>query len=360
MSFVHAGSKRPPAVRMKLKTLSISTFNLFNLNEPGLPIYAQTAGWTPELYALKVEWSARQLKLLKSDVVGFQELWHATSLRNVLNASGFAAEYDLIAPLDANGSRIVCAALVRKGLLSSEPEWIDAFPGRFKLQSNGDDPQTPLIDVAIAGFSRPVLHFTIKPRSDQADISVYVCHFKSKAPTQVFKEPWFKADKATYGKHAAGLGAALSTVRRTAEAAALRYLLTEQMKDNETPVVVLGDINDGQHSNTANILTGQPRYLVGESVGGGDTALYTAQTLREYRDTRDVYYTHIHQDIRESLDHILVSEQFYDNSRRRVWIFDDLSINNDHLNFDDHKADGSTDHGIVRAAFRYKPFKSDV
>jgi hypothetical protein len=47
-----------------------------------------------------------------------------------------------------------------------------------------------------------------------------------------------------------------------------------------------------------------------------------------------VYYTHVHNDLRESLDHVLVSEQFYDNSRRRLWLFDGLSINNDHLNED--------------------------
>jgi hypothetical protein len=45
-----------------------------------------------------------------------------------------------------------------------------------------------------------------------------------------------------------------------------------------------------------------------------------------------VYYTRVHNDLRESLDHVLVSEQFYDKSRRRLWLFDGLIINNDHLN----------------------------
>lgn len=127
------------------------------------------------------------------------------------------------------------------------------------------------------------------------------------------------------------------------------------MKDNDTPLIVLGDINDGQLSNTANILTDQPRYLLGESKGGGDVALYTAQSLQQLRDTRDVYYTHVHENMRESLDHIFVSEQFYDNSRKRVWLFDGLSINNDHLNADNHKQDGTNDHGIIRAVFKHRP-----
>ena len=71
-----------------------------------------------------------------------------------------------------------------------------------------------------------------------------------------------------------------------------------------------------------------------------------------------MYYTHVHQDLRESLDHVLVSEQFYDHSRRRLWLFDGLSIFNDHLNDSetaDHKVKGTGDHGIVRVHFQFKP-----
>lgn len=62
-------------------------------------------------------------------------------------------------------------------------------------------------------------------------------------------------------------------------------------------------------------------------------------------------------DLRESLDHVLVSEQFYDNSRRRLWLFDGLIINNDHLNDDDHRATGSSDHGQVKVRLRWKPYR---
>ncbi len=340
---------------MKLSRLHIATFNLYNLNLPGLRMYTNAAGWSVEEYARKISWTADQLELLDADLVGLQELWHADALSAVLEQAGLIDAYDMLVPPSADGSRIVCAALLRKGLLDQPPRWIEAFPDAFVLRSQGDDPQTPEIAVNVRGFSRPVLHFTMRPRSDRAAVHVYVCHFKSKAPTKVYTEAWYRKNKTVYSRHATGLGSALSTIRRTAEAAALRFLLSESMKDNDEPVVVLGDINDGQHSNTANVLTGQPRYLVGDSDGGGDTALYTAQTLQEYRDTRDVYYTHIHQDIRESLDHILVSQEFYDNSRKRVWMFDGLLINNDHLNFEDHKALGTNDHGVVRASFRYRP-----
>lgn len=344
---------------MKLTRMSIGTFNLYNLNEPGVAIYTNRNGWTRAEYDRKIDWTQRVIRQLRPDIFGFQELWHRASITAALEASGLAGEYDLLVPEDAVGTHIVCAAVVRKGLLAGEPEWIVQFPEPFILRSSGDDPQTPAISVNIDRFSRPVLHFTVRPREDEEPVHVYVCHLKSKSPTQVYREDWFKADEG-YKKHQNNLGAAISTIRRTAEAAALRFMLTEQMKGTRTPVIVLGDINDAQNSNTANILTEQPRYLVGDSMGGGDVSLYTAQTLQEYRSTRDVYYTHIFQDMMESLDHILVSEEFYDNSRRRVWMFDGMTVNNDHLSFDDHKESGTNDHGVVRAVFKYKPIKAEA
>jgi hypothetical protein len=209
-----------------------------------------------------------------------------------------------------------------------------------------------------AGFKYVLSHplnFQVALREQPPLTEVFVAHLKSKLPERVYNEPWFEADEAVFKPHAGALGAALATIRRTAEATALRILLTTAMKGTVTPVLVLGDLNDGQHSNTINILTEQPRYLVGESRGGVDTGLYTAQTLQEYRDTRDVYYTHVHNDLRELLDHVLVSEQFYDNSRRRLWLFDGLTIKNDHLDEENHRETGTGDHGVVRVNFAWRP-----
>lgn len=99
-------------------------------------------------------------------------------------------------------------------------------------------------------------------------------------------------------------------------------------------------------------LAGQPSYLSGLSTGGSDV---DAGTLQAYRSERDVYSTHIHQNIKESPDHILVSQEFYDNSQKRLWAFKGLEILNDHLNHDDHKETGSTDHGVVKAVVEYRP-----
>jgi endonuclease/exonuclease/phosphatase family metal-dependent hydrolase len=340
---------------MNLESFSVATFNLYNLQLPGWDLNPNQRRWTRAEFDRKVSWTARQLDSLGADVVGLQELWHADAIAEVLQRHGLADTYDLLAE-PADGRRIVCAALVRKGLLSGPPNWVDRFPDAVRLHS-GDpaDPQAPAIMVAVPGFSRPVLRFSVTLRDDGPPTEVFVAHLKSKLATRIDAEAWFDEEPELYRPHATALGAAISTIRRTAEAAALRVLLTDVMKGTTTPVIVLGDINDGQHSNTVNILTEQPRYLVGNSTGGADIGLYTAQTLQEYRDTRDVYYTHVHQELRESLDHVLVSEQFYDNSRKRLWLFDGLVINNDHLNTEDHRRTGTGDHGVVKVSFRYRP-----
>lgn len=340
---------------MSLDRFSVATFNLYNLQLPGWSMNPGQKPWTREEFDRKVSWTARQLIDLDADVVGLQELWHADAIGEVLSRRDLADTYDLLAE-PATGKRIVCGALVRKGLLRGEPNWIDRFPDAVRLESSDPaDPQAPAILVAIAGFSRPVLRFSVALRDEPPQTEVFVTHFKSKLPTRIDQEDWYEQDPETYKPHATALGAAISTIRRTAEATALRVLLTEAMKGTTTPVIVLGDVNDGQHSNTVNILTEQPRYLVGDSVGGADIGLYTAQTLQEYRDTRDVYYTHVHEDLRESLDHVLVSEQLYDNSRKRLWLFDGLLINNDHLNEEDHRRTGSGDHGVVKVNFKWRP-----
>ncbi len=340
---------------MAREPLSFCSFNLYNLNEPGLPLYKNTRPWSQQEYDLKVRYTGQMLRLMASDVYGFQELWHESSLANCLAEAGLSQSHIGLVPPNHKGKRIVCAAAVRASMLVGKPEWISKFPDSFVMKSTGDDPQTPSISVGLRSFSRPVLHFVIRPVESAPEVHVFVCHFKSKGPTWITGEKWY--EKETHSKHQEAIGSALSTVRRTAESCALRMIITELTKKSDVPVVVLGDVNDGILSNTLNILTGQPNYLMGLSLGGGDTDLYTAQTLQEYRSTRDVYYTHIHQNNRESLDQILVSEQFYDNSRRRVWSFDGLDVNNDHLNFEDHRLLGTNDHGVIRARFRLDPAK---
>ncbi|WJY21884.1 endonuclease/exonuclease/phosphatase family protein [Fontisubflavum oceani] len=339
---------------MTARDISFASFNLLNLQTPGEAIYGDRDGWPQEVYDRKIEFTGDMLARLSADVVGIQELWAPEALKDAIEAAGLADDFVALTPPGHPGNRIVCAAVVRSDMVVGDPEWITDFPEEMVLKSSGDDPQQSDISVNLDSFSRPVMHLRVKPHDDTPAIEVFVCHFKSRRPHQVWRErDWY--DRDVHGDHSTALGYALSTIRRTAEATALRVLITKIAKDSDTPVVVLGDMNDGKASNTLNILSEQPSYLSPLSRGGGGNALYTAQTIQEYRSTRDVYYTHVFKKQRESLDHILFSEQFYDNSKKRLWAFDEMVVENDHLNRDDHKESGTNDHGVVQVNFKWKP-----
>ncbi|MCK5665075.1 MAG: hypothetical protein KAI17_16410, partial [Thiotrichaceae bacterium] len=207
--------------------ISFATCNLYNINKPGLPIYRDRDGWDQADYDKKVAWTASILTELKSDVWGFQELWHRQALEDSFKSAGLENKYQLLVPDNHKGQRIVCAGAVRKELLVGQPEWITKFPSKFNLNSGGDDAQSSNISVSINKFSRPILHFEIRPRKKGKVISVYVVHFKSKGPTHIYREKWYKDDNEYYAKHRISIGSAISTIRRTAEATALRMILTD-------------------------------------------------------------------------------------------------------------------------------------
>jgi predicted extracellular nuclease len=129
-------------------------------------------------------------------------------------------------------------------------------------------------------------------------------------------------------------------------------------EDALSPTVLLGDLNDGSLSVTTEMISDRPRYRVVEKSRAGersDRGLYSVERLQQYRSMRDVYYTYVFEEKRESLDHILVSEEFYDHSRKRRWSFREMEVWNDHLNRESLEAEGASDHGIVRACFDWNP-----
>ena len=255
-----------------------------------------------------------------------------------------------------------------RGKAPDDPSfWITDFPAGAVFRKRRTIEQ---VSVDIDAFSRPVLNALVKPEKGDAT-RVMVAHLKSKRPMNLDMQ---ERDNPDIEPHANAIGQALASIRRTAEAAALRVVLNESMEDNQTPHVVMGDLNNGSLSVSTGIITGDPRYRLIESsrtVSGkrADKGLYSAETLMHLRTQGHTNYTHIYENKLEVLDHILVSEEFYDHSPNRVWSFRHAEIFNDYLTLAhkrkdiekaleaDKKAMWPTDHGIARAIFEHRPFK---
>ena len=186
-------------------------------------------------------------------------------------------DYGPARPSDIDGTRICSAqaSLERVSLKGRQ----SGIGGPFQAvvpKSPANDPQTPAISVGNPhSFSSG---WNLRAPSGRAqriheagpDVAQLPATSSRRALTKVFQESWFEANEATYKKHATSLGSAISTTAAQPRRRPCGSSATVRMKGNRTPVYPrCRDINDGHLSNTANILTAQPRYLVGDSTGGG-------------------------------------------------------------------------------------------
>jgi predicted extracellular nuclease len=341
----------------KRPELKFATFNLHNLQLPGQPMYHGNT-YDNKTYNSKIAWTASMLGRLDADVIGFQELWHPDALRDAFKAAGLDQTYTIVSKLFPG--KIGAALAVRSTHKVLAKKWITQFPKELILKKRKPAPGEPDYEISVAAdhFSRAVLRVKVRPKQGSKkppDIVFYVAHLKSKLAMRLDKQ---EAKKPSVKKHSTAIGSALSTIRRAAEAAALRVMLTKEMKGTNTPVVVIGDLNDAELSVTTSIISADPSYRLYAASRAGQTSdigLYAVASLQEYRSLRHVYYTHVHKGRRESLDHILVSEQFYDYSRKRRWSFKEMRILNDHLDEEGDKA--LSDHGVMCATFVFHPAK---
>lgn len=314
--------------------ISFASFNLYNFQVPGGDMRGTTV--EQDDYDQKVEWTREQIRTIDADVIAFQELWNRQCLIDTFNG---ISGYDLVF-IQNSWYDIAVAMAVRAPWTVEDKILHKSFPfdSLFKAeQPGGEDDE---VDVRISRFSRTVIEVLITndDEDDAPDIRVFAAHLKSKLGARL------SGVSANYKK---AMGSAVSTIRRTAEAAALRCILTDKMKNSDTPVVVLGDLNDDPRSNTLALLTEQPSLTL--TARGTDVGLYSALQLQQLRSFRDVFYTHEFNRLKDTLDHILVSEQFFEPSSDAKWRHTETKVWNDFLE-DERKY--TSDHGIIRAEFK--------
>jgi len=360
------------------RDMTFATVNLFNLQDWDGHTYAtnKTAFDDEAEYARRIAWLADRVKWLEADIIGFQEVWSVAALKDVFRAAGILEGYDLIAR-DAPGiGKPQVALALRKGWLAGEAGWIENFPPTFQFsgfrEKHGAEEE---ISVSINRFSRPVLRAVIRPpvsREKTPPVTVYVAHFKSKGPARLAE---IEPDTALT-HHFTITSKAVAHIRRIMEAGAMRAILDAEMKsedsDDLSPTVVIGDLNDETHAVSTALLSAEPTYRLTASSRAGhksDRGLYSCETLQQYRSQRDVYYTYNYRNTLSTLDHIMVSEEFYDHSRKRQWSFVEMEVVNDHLAYSDEtrkekerlfSQTGAVDHGLVRAEFAWDPIEEDI
>lgn len=324
---------------MKPNSFKVGTFNLFNLVLPHIP-YHNRQIYTAEEYQQKIHWVSEQLRRMDADIVGFQEVFHAQALTEALALTHRYDEAE-VAFTNPTGDQptvalVSCFPIIRSEVFSQFPQ-----TARFDLEG---------ITLPFNRFSHPILSARVALKND-LECAVFVVHLKSKRP--IFPEGVDPGDPVERAK-----GHARSLLLRAAESVAFRHILLEFLKEQNYPVIVIGDINDGGLAVTSQIISGDPprrKQRFERKQALWDVLLYFAKDIQDRQSYSDYYYTHIHNGHYESLDHIIVSQEWVAQNPERIGRVTYVATLNDHLI--DHSLSDEvipnwqSDHGQVVVSF---------
>jgi predicted extracellular nuclease len=325
---------------MSYPDFRVGTFNVYNLALPELPFHRYLT-YTLEEYQKKKRWISLQLERMEADVVGFQEVIHKQALQEIVaEVEGYKKAQIIVA--ETKDQKPTVAFLSKFPILSTEI--FTHFPPNAQFNVQG-------VDIPFTKFSKPVLCVKVA-LSKNLQCTFFVVHLKSKAPI------WPKGcDPNDPEERAKGIARAL--ILRTAEATALRMILLQTLQKKTDPVIVMGDVNDGGLAVTSQIITGDPprqHFGFEQKQQFWDVLLYSVKDIQERQSHEHHYYSYIHHGHYESLDHILVSQEWIAQNPQRIGKVIYVSVLNDHL-IDDTLSDEKvkkwhSDHGQVVATFR--------
>lgn len=335
----------------------IASFNVENLVGPDIRFYDRLI-YTRDETETKFNWTASVLKRAKADIVGIQEVWFEDTLKEVVRRSAeYASGVNIAAPKAtlADNMNGKLAKRPRLGIISRFPiKSVDVFPDFPKtvdltVPLRIDNGSILPVTVGINQFQRAPLRAVLDVGG--MELIVYVAHLKSKGPMIA---PGENGDDPLVG----ALGQARATIVRAAEAAALRHLIIADMRDNQRPTILLGDLNDTPEAASTQTVRGpapHPGMPYEEKRTLWDVILYS--TYRIAAERSPTTFTHIHDGDRDILDHILVSEEFFSRNRDRIGTVLRHDVINDHLRDDERgpRIQGASDHGIPVAEIELLP-----
>jgi len=336
--------------------LKIATFNLFNYLEPPNAFYEFERIYTAEQWAKKQRWITNYLNEYQPDVIGFQEVFSAESLRALVDQAGYkyfavvdepevVDDFIYKRPVVAIASRYPITAVV---MVEHDAELAKALGLSEKFT-----------------FSRQVLRATIElPHIGLSDC--YVVHFKSKRSMIEFEESKVATPEKNMIEHLKAdiAGGFASTIQRGSEATLLMIEMIKRREATQNPMLLMGDFNN-------NLTDGVLSHLLTHSLrfaSAFDCNAYLAkyclndawQLFVKYQNNMMVKAqqeataelirtpTHYFGASCSVLDYILLSCEFdtqYDDSFYEV---SDYHTYDRHLiNPEFERDDQSTDHGVV-------------
>lgn len=330
-----------------MRRINIGSLNLLNLRSVGKGIYG-SPGYSEAQFQDKVRWIGAMFDQLACELIAVQEVFDQDALQACVERSDHMRQCAaVIAPHAQSGNDLPRVGLVCRLPLLSPVESIVDIPAQAVAPLAGA-PEIGIADHAHHRFSRPVLAVTVNLGGKDHPIParVYVVHLKSRRPRRLVGTAGaYDGVAESMDDPSIEARAHLrSLMMRGIEATGIRHLVLRDLLGSRMPVIVMGDFNDHAKAMTTELITGRMQVNARQR---RDHLLWHAAALqRPHALKRDIGYTKIHLGEPDSIDHILVSEEFLRDSRHAIGEIVDVAWFNDHLN---DPATQRSDHGAIRA-----------
>lgn len=324
--------------------IRFGTFNLYQFVEPPYSWYVKKDKFNTQDWETKKNWIKEQLENMNCDIIGFQEVFSNTALKELVEELGFKYFKTVDVPKTHQINKQVYTSTT-VALASKYP-----ITKIEKVKTNFLSLKKHHFDKKFR-FSRiPIKAYVSLP--NKQEILVYVCHLKSNRLNEfeyIFKKEDKLKDKKTIVEKALKEGYSESLKQRLCEASSL-YL--DIKKSKETPSVLMCDLNDREFSPTIDALTNKAYYY---DIPKDNYFLIDAYKLhkkkiynphpeqKEPKRTPTSYY----QGHGNVLDFIFVSNHFNINSKEAIAKVSDYEIFDRHLQENCHGSLKNSDHAQV-------------
>lgn len=373
------------------RDITIASFNVKNLIGPEREYY-KFMEYSKNEYSWKSDWLAEQVARMDADIVGFQEIFERDALRDVLKQANRAGAEANAEHMSGKITRVLRTLKYRGYDLGADqvafaPNSNDGAPGQRRpglailsrfgfaeppevIQDLADPIEIAFSDMGggdggtyrMRRTSRPILKARV-PMGGSV-VTVFNCHLKSKLGEFVRPEGTAyapEADLTNYDAVGRALGAGRAAMRRMAEAWVLRRAIVAELEQNR-PVIVMGDFNDGEHAVSTEIISGEApfknysymlrhdakdprdRYSDEENRSIREKVeavrLHSAEKLFARKSLRDMVYTSTFGGVFESIDQVFLSRHFVPEAEGKaagsLGKMEYFTIFNDHLNDGSH------------------------
>ncbi len=353
---------------MALHYVTVASFNALNLISPGVTYY-RNKKYSQLEYDRKLDWMAEQLVRMDADFVCMQEVFEVEPLQDLadryqaLLLQRYSSHKAALDNFDhvwhiPNSDSTPDDPSPGLGLLSRR-----AIEEKIVVQDLRDEPievtESEGFSYRLDKLSRPIMVAKVDLGKGVSGWLLNA-HLKSKRPK--FPSGSEAGDERNFLFFERAEGAFRSLALRAGEALALRREVLKRVEQANVPLIVAGDLNDEVGAVTTEMVSGEMPWRgwrLGVKQKFWDVELYSAARAHLRRTEHSSLYTHIWNGHYGTIDHILVSQEFYYRNPYRIGDIQFAQCFNDHLTDSSVKGAPSlgpaSDHGQLAVRLSIDP-----